>query len=94
MITETDLAKYEVSFDQKPHMVSAGRGRTSWRSPSAVGYEVGESATDFNELYLKEVILAKAVAYNEFRILISQAEWYNKGYLANIVTYTIAKLVS
>ncbi|WP_407687364.1 AIPR family protein [Mycobacterium sp. HUMS_1102779] len=92
VITKTDLAKYEVSFDQKPHMVSAGAQKNFVAFADAVGTRWEKAPTDFNELYFKEVV-AKAVVYNEFRNLISRAEWYDKGYLANIVTYTIAKII-
>jgi hypothetical protein len=92
VITKTDLAKYEVSFDQKPHMVSAGAQKNFVAFADAVGSRWEKAPTDFNELYFKEVVV-KALVYNEFRTLISRAEWYDKGYLANIVTYTIAKLV-
>jgi hypothetical protein len=92
VITKTDLAKYEISFDQKPHMVSAGAQKNFVAFADSVGSRWEKASTDFNELYFKEVV-AKAVVYNEFRTLISRAEWYDKGYLANIVTYTIAKLV-
>lgn len=53
---------------------------------------MGEIASRFNELYYKEVV-AKAIIYNDIRTLVARADWYDKGYLANIVTYTIAKLV-
>ena len=92
VITKTDLAKYEVSFDQKPHTVSAGAQKNFVAFAETVGSRWDRSPTDFNELYFKDVV-AKAIVYNEFRALISRAEWYDKGYLANIVTYTIAKLV-
>lgn len=92
VITKTDLAKYEVTFAQKPHTVSAGAQKNFVAFAESVGQRWEKTPTDFNELYFKEVV-AKAIVYHEFRRLISHAEWYDKGYLANIVTYTIAKLV-
>jgi hypothetical protein len=91
VITKTDLAKYEVSFAQKPHTVSAGAQKNFVAFAESVGQHWEKSPADFNELYFKEVV-AKAIMYNEFRRLVSHADWYDKGYLANIVTYTIAKL--
>lgn len=92
VITKTDLAKYVVSFEEKPYTVSAGAQKNFVAFAESVGAKWERSDADFNELYFKETV-AKAIVYNDFRALISRAAWYDKGYLANIVTYTIAKLV-
>jgi hypothetical protein len=92
VMTKTDLAKYEISFEKKPHVVSAGAQKNFVAFAEAVGSRWEKSPTDFNDLYYQEAV-AKAIVYNEFRTLIARAEWYDKGYLANIVSYTIAKLV-
>lgn len=92
VITKTELAKYIVSFEEKPYTVSAGAQKNFVAFADSVGTKWEKSDADFNELYFKETV-AKAIVYNDFRELISRATWYDKGYLANIVTYTIAKLV-
>jgi hypothetical protein len=92
VIIKTDLAKYETSFDRKPHIVSSGAQKNFVAFAESIGAKWEKSPTDINELYFKEAV-AKAIIYNEFRTLIARASWYDKGYLANIVSYTIAKLL-
>ncbi|QYL17782.1 AIPR family protein [Mycolicibacterium pallens] len=92
VMTKTDLAKYEISYERKPHIVSAGAQKNFVAFAEAVGSKWEKSPAGFNELYYKEVV-AKAIIYNDIRTLVARADWYDKGYLANIVTYTIAKLV-
>lgn len=92
VMTKTDVAKYEVSFAQRPYTVSAGAQKNFVAFAETIGRKWESSPSDINELYYKELV-AKAITYNKFRSLISRADWYDKGYLANIVTYTIAKLI-
>ncbi len=97
-ITKTDLAKFRNTFDMKPHFVSQGTQKNmkefakvvqdQWDSTQPAG-------SYFTERYYKDSVamaiifknLEKAVADN------SLAPWYQGGYRANIVTYSIAKLV-
>jgi hypothetical protein len=44
-----------------------------------------------NETYFKQLV-AKAILYQSLRAEIAKQPWYQSGYLANIVTYTISKL--
>jgi hypothetical protein len=92
VIDKTALAKYVISFEEKPYTVSAGAQKNFVAFAESVGARWEKSDADFNELYFKETV-AKAIVYNDLRALIARATWYDKGYLANIVTYTIAKLV-
>jgi hypothetical protein len=92
VMTKTDVAKFEVSFAQRPYTVSAGAQKNFVAFAETVGKKWESAPTEFNEHYYKELV-AKALIYNGFRALISHADWYDKGYLANIVTYAIAKLV-
>lgn len=92
VITKTEIAKYVVSFEEKPHTVSAGAQKNFVAFADSVGTKWEKSDADFNELYFKETV-AKAIVYADFKALIARASWYAKGYLANIVTYSIAKLV-
>ena len=51
-----------------------------------------ETAPDtFNELYWRHLV-AKGLLFETVRTAIAKADWYQKGYLANYVTYTLAKL--
>ena len=49
------------------------------------------SDIDFNEAYFRQLV-AKAILFNTVRSEVARQDWYQAGYLANIVTYTIAKM--
>jgi hypothetical protein len=91
VITKTDAAKYEISWLMQPHQVSAGAQKNFVAFANAVAAKWNTSDRQFNELYFKHLV-AKSILFNRVRYLVSHADWYDKGYLANIVTYTIAKL--
>lgn len=93
LITKTDAAKYEVSWAKKPHLVSAGAQRNFLAFASQVAAEWEKSDASFNEVYFKHLV-AKALLFKRIRALVAVAPWYDKGYLANIVTYTMAKLAA
>ena len=91
VITKTDAAKYAVSWDRKPHLVSAGAQKNFVAFANKVAKEWDSSSESFNESYFKELV-AQAILYNSIRAAVSKQSWYQSGYLANIVTYTIAKI--
>lgn len=94
LIIKTDLAKFENSWRQLPHIVSFGAQKNF---ANFADYVCGEWADDGllfnNDTYFKEVI-ARAILFRSVEKLVSSAEWYEGGYRANIVTYSIAKLSS
>lgn len=91
VFTKTDAAKYAVSWDQKPHVVSAGAQKNFVAFAEGVAKIWETSNEDINEQYFRDLV-AKAIMYEEIRRAVAKADWYDKGYLANIVTYTMAKL--
>lgn len=91
LITKTDAARYEVSWRQKPYMVSRGAQLNFVAFAKEVVAEWERSDARFNEVYFKELV-AKGILFNQVRTAISRSDWYESGYLANITTYTIAKL--
>ena len=93
LISKTDAARYEVSWQLKPHMVSRGAQLNFVAFATSVAAEWNRSDLKFNEIYFRGLV-AKGILFNRARFLISHAEWYESGYLANIVTYTVAKLVA
>lgn len=90
-ITKTDWAKYLNAWDLLPHLVSKGAQSNF--------LEFAKNATDlwekqksaFNEEYFRNGV-AKAILYSAIRRTVAQASWYESGYLANIVAYTMAKI--
>ncbi|POH60160.1 AIPR family protein [Arthrobacter glacialis] len=91
VFTKTDVAKYAVSWDQKPHVVSAGAQKNFVAFAESVAKIWESSNEEINEQYFREIV-AKSIMYEEIRRSVAKADWYDKGYLANIVTYTMAKL--
>jgi hypothetical protein len=91
VITKTDAAKYAVSWACKPHTVSAGAQKNFVAFAGEVGKKWETSSESFNESYFKDLV-AQAILYNAIRKSVSQQYWYQSGYLANIVTYTVAKI--
>ena len=99
MFTKTDLAKFILTFDELPHVVSLGAQKTfagSPRSPGFVGFVAKEwessSGRTFNELWFKRAV-SKAIFVRQLDLMILQQSWYS-GYKANIVTYSLAKFAS
>lgn len=91
VITKTDAAKYVVSWARKPHLVSAG-AQKNFMAFAEEASQLWESSNEsINEVYFKHLV-AKAILYQSLRTEIARQTWYQSGYLANIVTYTIAKL--
>lgn len=91
VFTKTDAAKYAVSWDQKPHVVSAGAQKNFVAFAEGIAKTWETSNEEINEQYFRDLV-AKAIMYEEIRRSVAKADWYDKGYLANIVTYTMAKL--
>jgi hypothetical protein len=91
VITKTDAAKYAVSWARKPHLVSAGAQKNFIAFANEVAAKWESSSESINESYFKDLV-AQAILYNAIRLAVSKQPWYQSGYLANIVTYTVAKI--
>lgn len=91
VVTKTDAAKYEVTWNQQPHQVSAGAQKNFKTYASLVAERYATQPEAFNENYYKRLV-AKAILFNSVRSAISKAEWYEAGYLANLTAYAVAKL--
>jgi len=93
IITKTDAARFWNCWDQKPQVVSAGAQKNFVSFAATVQKEWVKSPDHFHEQYWRELV-AKGILYRDLRQRISRADWYEQGYLANIVAYTIAKIAS
>jgi hypothetical protein len=91
VITKIDLARSELSWQERPFNVSAGaqiffqefakRVDTAW---------IGDSEA-FNEEYFRNIV-SRIIIFRAGEALVSRQDWYVVGYRAIIVTYTLAKL--
>ena len=91
VVTKMDAAKFVVSWDMQPHLVSAGAQKNFKAFAALVAEKYASQPEAFNETYYKRLV-AKAILFNAVRTAISKADWYEAGYLANLTTYAIAKL--
>jgi hypothetical protein len=86
MFTKTDLAKFENSWMQRPHIVSRGAQKNFQEFTIELK---GRGRVDPDEHYFQHLV-AKAILFRETERIVRR-EGY-AGYRANIVTYTVAWL--
>jgi hypothetical protein len=91
MFTKTDLAKFENVFDDNPRWVNLGSQKNFARYALRIGKEWEKSSDSFNEFYFKRAI-ARGILFRATEKLVSVQPWYNGGYRANIVAYTLSML--
>lgn len=91
LFSKTDLAKFLNVWEQKPDKVSMGAQKNFGVFAEAVGHAWKKSEDSYNEAFFKEAI-AKAIIFKSTEKIVSAQPWYEGGYRANIVAYTIAKM--
>ncbi|WP_080420713.1 AIPR family protein [Burkholderia ubonensis] len=91
MFTKTDLAKFENVWDDHPRWVNLGSQKNFARYAGRIGTEWEKSSDQFNEFYFKRAV-ARALIFRATERIVSGQPWYNGGYRANIVAYTLAIL--
>lgn len=91
MFTKTDLAKFENVFDDHPRWVNLGGQKNFARYALRIGKEWEKSSDSFNEFYFKRAIV-RGILFRATERLVSAQPWYNGGYRANIVAYTLSML--
>lgn len=91
LFTKTDVAKYENSWREQPHRVSMGAQKNFIFFADAISKSWAADGKIYNEEYFRRIV-ALAIIFRKTESLVSQQPWYQGGYRANIVTYSIAKL--
>lgn len=89
MFAKTDLAKYENVWDEKPTYVNLGAQKNFVQYAKRIGQEWLKNPDNFNEVYYKRAI-ARAILFKKAEKIVSKQSWYNGGYRANIVAYSLA----
>ena len=89
--TKTDLAKFLNVWDGRPHEVSQGAQKNFATFARRIGKKWKKSSDDFNETWYRETI-AKAIAFRATERIVSSQPWYEGGFRANIVAYTISRI--
>lgn len=91
VFTKTDLAKFEASWDLKPHVVSLGAQKNFADFAKGLTKRWKDSTDSFNDLYFRRLI-GKAILFRTVDKMVEKADWYDGGFKANIVTYSLAWL--
>jgi hypothetical protein len=91
LVTKTDLAKYFNTWLRKPDVVSKGAQRNFSSFAEYIDAQWGKDSTVFNDVFFKKAI-AKAILFRALERTVKGQDWYQGGYRANIVAYTISLL--
>lgn len=91
--TKTELAKILNTYMKLPHKVSLGAQKNFSLFADWVSSEWDRDSSQFNEVFFKECI-SKLILFKHANRSIRKQQWYENGYLANLTTYSISKLVS
>lgn len=91
VITKTDLAKVRNSWLGIPHIVSKGAQTNFMRFAEIIDESWGKSDVQFNDKYFKDSV-ALVILFKHTEWVVSHQPWFEQGYRANIVTYSIALL--
>ncbi len=90
-ITKTDLAKYYNSFSLKPFHVSKGAQRNFIEFASQMDKIWRTSESKINDEFFKKIVVTRII-FKCLEKIISNADWYQNAFRANIVTYSISYL--
>jgi hypothetical protein len=91
LFTKTDLAKSENSWAMLPYEVSKGAQKNFLRFATATSEAWIKEPMDFNEEYFRNAV-ARLIIFRTLEKLIPSQPWYDGGFRAQLVTYTMARL--
>lgn len=90
-LDKTFLAKSEVSWLMKPNVVSKGAQESFKYFAENITKRLEEDNLAINEKYFKDVV-SRVIMFRATEKIISSSEWYDGGFRAQTVTYSIAYL--
>ena len=90
LIEKTDLAKFELAFDGRPHHVSEGAQKCFHRYITTT-LKAGSDHTELNDIWFKYVV-AKGIIFRRLDREVALSDWYkvDKGLKAQTVAYSVA----
>ena len=91
VIDKTYLSKSENVWDQKPDIVSKGAQYSFAEYSEEVVKKLEDNKLAITEKYFRDSI-SRIIMFKETEKMISEADWYNGGYRAQAVAYTLAYL--
>lgn len=89
MFTKTDLAKFDTVWSVTPVSVHAGAQKNFAQYALRIGDDWEKNETQFNDYYFKQAV-ARGIIFRRTEKLVSAQPWYNGGYRANVVAYSIS----
>lgn len=93
-IDKTDLAKFEVTFEPRPDIVSKGAQKCFMHFAEQIAGHWKRAQTDLNDAWYRQAC-AKALLFRWTDRMINTSAWYkaDRGYKSQTVAYTLAWLV-
>ncbi|HKM35782.1 MAG TPA: AIPR family protein [Lachnospiraceae bacterium] len=88
-ITKTDIAKYQNTWRQYPYFVSLGAQKNFTKFANFIVDEWDKDDVQFNEQFYRNTVVV-AILFKCIDKLVPKQNWYEKGYKANIVVYTLS----
>lgn len=89
VIKKTDLAKVQNTWREQPHTVSKGAQTNFASFAEYIDLEWTNNETQFNERYFQSTA-ALLIMFQYLEKQIPKQPWYEGGYRANIICYTVA----
>jgi len=93
LIKKTDLAKVETSFDQFPDIACRGAEKSFVDFANRIGKEWNDESTRliYGDEWFRGAV-CRIILFKTLEGLVSNAPWYDGGYRAQIVAYSLARL--
>ncbi len=90
MFSKTDLAKFLMVWENKPHIVSLGAQKNFKEFGNIIVPLWNKNDKEFNDMYFMHTI-AKIIIFKTCDKIVFKEPWYG-GYKANIVAYTLSTI--
>ena len=91
MFTKTDLAKFYDTYRQLPHQVSTGAQKNFIHFAEWTSAAWDKDEAIFNERFFRQIVCLN-IMYKKVDYIVKHASWYEMGYKAQVVAYTLAYL--
>lgn len=88
-IEKTSLAKSEMAWLQKPHIVSEGAQKSFINFANYINEKIEKDNLSITEKYYKDAV-SRIIIFRNLEKLVSASSWYDGGFRANIVAYTLS----
>lgn len=91
MFTKTDLAKFCNIYRMLPHQVCTGAQKNFIQFADWASKTWEKDETVFNERFFRQVVCLN-ILFKKTDFIVKHAPWYELGYKAQVVTYTLSCL--